>query len=139
MSDARDALLWVMEMAHDNHPDSHGRIADDFLAKHEVVLRSDLSDGTFRATVTDAGGGYVTLLVERDTMNYPRIGSTVVVAYEKKTPEDWARLKGIVIVDPDGWRDDENYRRWDEPITEEEFRRRAAVSTIANRKEDGSW
>lgn len=54
MSDARDALLWVMEMAHDNHPDSHGRIADDFLAKHEVVLRSDLmSVATLRATVRE--------------------------------------------------------------------------------------
>lgn len=57
---------------------------------------------------------------------------------EKKTPEDWAEEKGIVIVDPDGWRRD-GAPALDEPITEEEFNRRAAESTIASRREDGSW
>ena len=33
----------------------------------------------FRATITDAGGGYVTLLVDRDTQRYPKPGTRVVV------------------------------------------------------------
>lgn len=30
-----------------------------------------------RGLVTDTGGGYVTILVARDTENYPELGSTV--------------------------------------------------------------
>lgn len=55
-----------------------------------------------------------------------------------RTPEQWAEEKGIVVVDPDGWRED-GYFLWDKAISEEEFDRRAAVSTTASRKEDGSW
>lgn len=36
-------------------------------------------DRRFRATVVDAGGGEVRLLVDRDTEHYPEIGSRVEV------------------------------------------------------------
>lgn len=34
---------------------------------------------TFKAKVIDAGGGHVTLLVDRDTENYPKLGARAQV------------------------------------------------------------
>lgn len=58
----------------------------------------------------------------------------------KKTPEEWCQIKGVIIVDPDGWRDMplaqknetgnlDGLQNWDTPIDEAEFDRRAALST----------
>lgn len=47
----------------------------------------------------------------------------------KKAPEIWCLDTGITICDPDGW-DRKNYDiSWYEPITREEFIRRAMMST----------
>lgn len=50
---------------------------------------------------------------------------------EKKTPEEWAVIRGIFIRDPDGWRGEKSY---DEPITLEEFNERVNESTIQSRE-----
>jgi hypothetical protein len=44
------------------------------------------------------------------------------------TPDEWSKRFGIKVWDPDGWRSDG--KPWDEPISEDEFERRAAVSTV---------
>ena len=51
---------------------------------------------------------------------------------KKLTSEEWCKLKGIKILDPDGWdRSPENWEKsWNEKITEEEFDNRASKSTI---------
>lgn len=41
---------------------------------------------------------------------------------------EWARLEGIHIRDPDGWREDG--KSLDDPINEAEYRRRVNISTI---------
>lgn len=53
-------------------------------------------------------------------------------ALELKTPNTWCRELGITVLDPDGWRG-YDYRPWGDPITREEFERRAAVSTCNHR------
>lgn len=47
----------------------------------------------------------------------------------KLRPQAWAVSKRVVVRDPDGWRG-ADARSWFDPITEEEFDRRAACSTI---------
>lgn len=56
---------------------------------------------------------------------------------ELKKPEVWAREKGIVIRDPDGWRHSvamgDNFylaQDYSKPVDEREFEARAAVSTV---------
>lgn len=44
------------------------------------------------------------------------------------TPDEWCRITGTRILDPDGWRG-RNGRPWDEPITLTEFRERAGRCT----------
>jgi len=46
----------------------------------------------------------------------------------KLMPYEWQECKGIIILDPDGWRVDNKSQF--EPITKEEFDKRAAMSTI---------
>lgn len=48
---------------------------------------------------------------------------------EVRTPEEWMWVTGILIMDPDGWRR-EGDPPWSQPITREEFIRRAGVSTV---------
>jgi DNA repair protein RadC/predicted ABC-type ATPase len=48
---------------------------------------------------------------------------------ETKTPQQWAEAIGYRIIDPDGWRADG--KSLDEPLTWDEFRQRARVSTMA--------
>ena len=52
-----------------------------------------------------------------------------VVDSDLKTPEEWSKIKGYRIMDPDGWRTSDA-PDWNTPINEAEFLRRAAVSTI---------
>lgn len=61
---------------------------------------------------------------------YARTGHTP----EKRTPDEWCRILGVTILDPDGWRQDG--KSWDEPITRPEFMRRMQVSTI---EESDAW
>lgn len=48
---------------------------------------------------------------------------------ELATPDAWCKRLSIHVLDPDGWRRDR--KPWADPITEDEFRRRAAWSTQA--------
>lgn len=51
----------------------------------------------------------------------------------KKLPEEWAKHFGFEIYDPDGWRSkvgELEPRPIDEPVSEQEFIMRAAISTI---------
>lgn len=48
---------------------------------------------------------------------------------ELRTPDEWCRIRGVHILDADGWRPPVA-QAWDVPITENEFIRRAAISTI---------
>lgn len=52
----------------------------------------------------------------------------VISKHSELTPEDWCRLLGARIADPDGWRD--GSRQWWEPISREEFDTRLRVCTI---------
>lgn len=47
-----------------------------------------------------------------------------------RRPDEWCRLKGVYVLDPDGWRDD-GAPSWIEPITEAEFDRRLSICTQA--------
>lgn len=49
---------------------------------------------------------------------------------EKRTPPEWEIETGIKIVDPDGWDRRNLAEEWKRPLTLEEFRDRAAISTI---------
>lgn len=51
---------------------------------------------------------------------------------ELRTPTEWAELRGIVILDPDGWRT-KDAPRFDEPISLNEFTERVTVSTCLNK------
>lgn len=46
-----------------------------------------------------------------------------------KTPAEWAEIKGLYIMDPDGWRSDDA-PDCDQPICESEFDTRASMSTV---------
>lgn len=48
---------------------------------------------------------------------------------ELKTPDEWCKIKGFRIMDPDGWRGHDR-PDWDCPLTEEAFMLLAAESTI---------
>jgi hypothetical protein len=48
---------------------------------------------------------------------------------ELKTPEEWEKTTGITVRDADGWSDG----TWLDPITESDFHRRVADSTIEMR------
>lgn len=45
----------------------------------------------------------------------------------KHPPEQWERMLGVEVIDPDGWRC--NMLPWEVPITREDFLNRAASST----------
>ena len=47
-----------------------------------------------------------------------------------KNSDEWSRIKGIEIVDPDGWDRRNLSESWSELISEDEFDARAMVSTI---------
>jgi hypothetical protein len=47
-----------------------------------------------------------------------------------KSPAEWETITGRRVHDPDGWRGADG-RPWTDPITREEFDRRAALSTTA--------
>lgn len=44
-----------------------------------------------------------------------------------RMPEEWERILGFWVRDPDGWRN--NNLPWDEPLTRDEFQELAAEST----------
>lgn len=47
-----------------------------------------------------------------------------------RNSEDWAKIFGITVLDPDGW-DRQNFEHsWGELISEEEFSQRLWASTI---------
>ncbi len=50
----------------------------------------------------------------------------------RKTPNEWLEtpeFKGVVVMDPDGWRS-EGAPKWTDPITLDEFRRRLMVCSV---------
>lgn len=48
---------------------------------------------------------------------------------ELKTPDEWCQIKGLRVMDPDGWRG-QHASHWSNAITEAEFDERAAMSTV---------
>lgn len=46
-----------------------------------------------------------------------------------KTPAEWASYLDVVILDPDGWDRSDFAVDWARPLTEAEFRLKAALST----------
>jgi hypothetical protein len=48
-----------------------------------------------------------------------------------RTPDEWCRIKGIQILDADGWRG-HDAKDWSEPLTELDFEERALVCTQRN-------
>jgi hypothetical protein len=48
---------------------------------------------------------------------------------ELKTADEWSKLYGVVVRDPDGWRV-EDAPSWETPITEDDFSSRMARSTV---------
>lgn len=41
------------------------------------------------------------------------------------TPDEWCRVYGVIVLDPDGWRGPVDPKPWDEPVSVVEFHRRA--------------
>lgn len=60
-----------------------------------------------------------------------------VTYLDLRTPEEWGKVKGIRVIDPDGWRG-EHGLSWETPITEEDYDNRAAVSSINMKTADQS-
>jgi len=56
-----------------------------------------------------------------------------------KAPREWEQIKGIRVADPDGWRSFSGLgpKDFGEPLTEEEFDRRVATSTVDHRPAPG--
>lgn len=52
-------------------------------------------------------------------------------AMRKRTPDEWCKIRGIKILDPDGWRGP-NDPSWDTPIDWMEFSERASRSTTTH-------
>lgn len=52
-----------------------------------------------------------------------------------RTPDDWAAIEDMHVLDPDGWRRDG--KDWFEPITHEDFLARVMQSTIVVPR--GAW
>lgn len=51
----------------------------------------------------------------------------------KRTPAEWEKILGILVIDPDGWDRGPNFDKdWAKPLTEEEFREKSDVSTVTN-------
>ena len=48
----------------------------------------------------------------------------------KKTSEEWERLSGYHVIDPDGWDRGNFDKSWNERITEDEFNQRLMKSTV---------
>jgi len=58
---------------------------------------------------------------------------------EERTPDEWIAHTGIRILDPDGW-DRSNFAEdWAKPLTLEEFKRKAAMSTADWSKARNAW
>lgn len=57
------------------------------------------------------------------------------MAEHLRKPDEWAPEFDRIVIDPDGWREESRYgaKRWDEPITREEYEQRMAESTTAPR------
>jgi hypothetical protein len=53
-----------------------------------------------------------------------------------RTPEQWCRVYGLHVLDPDGWRT-QGAPAWGEPIGLAEFQRRASISTVNGA--NGAW
>lgn len=50
----------------------------------------------------------------------------------KRLPAEWEKILNITIMDPDGW-DRTNFEEsWNTPLTQEEFKDKADVSTVMN-------
>ena len=53
---------------------------------------------------------------------------------------DWERVSGIRILDPDGWRGDEDFlEAWQTPIDKQEWLYRVSISTVDYSKVRDSW
>lgn len=48
-----------------------------------------------------------------------------------RTPDEWQKMLGVKVLDPDGWDRRNLEESWSEPISEDEFRIRASMSTTA--------
>lgn len=46
-----------------------------------------------------------------------------------KTPDEWCRIEGVEVMDPDGWRGRDG-RPWTDPITLAEFKNRLIICTM---------
>lgn len=51
---------------------------------------------------------------------------------KKRLPEEWEKLLGIEIIDPDGWDRQNLGHDWEIPLTAREFLDKADVSTCRN-------
>lgn len=47
--------------------------------------------------------------------------------HTKRTPVEWKNIDNVLIVNPDGWRNED--RDWNEPITRKEWERLSKQST----------
>ena len=51
------------------------------------------------------------------------------------TGAEWSRILDVQVLDPDGWRHNDGVA-WFTPITEDDFKRRVAESTVQNLRKD---
>lgn len=48
----------------------------------------------------------------------------------KRIPDEWSRILGILVLDPDGWNRRDFEKDWFIPLTQKEFEKKAFISTI---------
>lgn len=65
---------------------------------------------------------------ERELLERQTAEAASAVQEDLRTPAEWQRELGVVVMDPDGWRPPQE-KSWAEPISRSEFIDRAGVST----------
>lgn len=79
-------------------------------------------------TCYDSDGLPLEKITEWHVKGEPKAVTVMLSLLDLRQPAEWESRTGVRILDADGWREDG--KPWETPITQTEFHRRAADSTI---------
>ena len=105
----------------------------DFTLSPAAVKDIKKSDGAkFLDNVLDVIMQDAKRMIDADYFNYDKCiwKTTANDKVIKHKPSTWEKLRGIQILDPDGWRKDG--KSFNAPLTEEEWNERMVYSTVSN-------